>query len=324
MTIEIDEVTLKLMRIFQPETLGRREAAMAAGTRFVHYTSASAATSILRGPHVWLRNATTMNDVSEINFGNSRLIAGLGRKSEQVAAKKFWVLLGELNSELPDKIVALYDGWVDHLRMDTYLFCLSEHDDAEDEIGRLSMWRAYGGAAAIAIVINPAPMYSYTDALSAYAYPVIYCAPDDQSSFQLLVSRMEAELEFLKTQSAETLVDHLFECLQSQAICSKHLGFKEEREWRIVHQPKHQPNERLKSSLVDVRGIPQIIYELPLRDFPEENLVGLNLNHLISRIIIGPTAFPLAMYDYFVRLLEELKIDKAHERVFLSNIPLRT
>ncbi len=41
--------------------------------RFVYYTSARVAMSILQRKEAWMRQATTMNDFSEIQYGLSRL-----------------------------------------------------------------------------------------------------------------------------------------------------------------------------------------------------------------------------------------------------------
>ena len=40
--------------------------------------------------------------------------------------------------------MAFNNSWSD-IRLNTYITCVSEHQDSEDKHGRLSMWRAFGG-----------------------------------------------------------------------------------------------------------------------------------------------------------------------------------
>jgi len=37
-----------------------------------------------------------------------------------------------------------FNNWWQDLRLNTYIACVSEHQDSEDVYGRLSMWRAFG------------------------------------------------------------------------------------------------------------------------------------------------------------------------------------
>ena len=72
-----------------------------------------------------------------------------------------------------------------------------------------------------------------------------------------------------------------------------------------------------------ISGVPQPVYKIPLNDLPDEGLVGLRIPELVDRVIIGPTDYPLAMFDAFTDALHEAGVEKPHERVFVSNIPLR-
>lgn len=68
------------------------------GRRFVHYTSANGAASIIREQEVWLRNSSVMNDYSEVAHGehclsavltSQRLFSGDSRRSSHFAFYNF-------------------------------------------------------------------------------------------------------------------------------------------------------------------------------------------------------------------------------------------
>src|SRR5207248_3669140 len=65
-------------------------------------------------------------------------------------------------------------SWTD-IRLNTYISSLSEHQDDEDQHGRLSMWRAFGGSAArVGIVLNIPSSLEGSLALSVILSPVAY------------------------------------------------------------------------------------------------------------------------------------------------------
>ena len=79
---------IKLEGIFMPHARKQRENFYAKGGRFVHYTSADAAISIIKNKRIWMRNTTCMSDYSEVQHGYKMLRsffsdeANLARSSE--------------------------------------------------------------------------------------------------------------------------------------------------------------------------------------------------------------------------------------------------
>ncbi|PHS26931.1 MAG: hypothetical protein COA84_05615 [Robiginitomaculum sp.] len=67
--MNIDEGTLKFIQIFQPGLMETYNTIEKNKTRFVYYTSAETAMKVLRNQELWFRNATVMNDFSEISYG---------------------------------------------------------------------------------------------------------------------------------------------------------------------------------------------------------------------------------------------------------------
>ena len=60
-----------------PFAMKKLEAVKEANTRFVHYTSAFAATEIIKNEELWLRNSLVMNDFSEVQHGETCLAESL-------------------------------------------------------------------------------------------------------------------------------------------------------------------------------------------------------------------------------------------------------
>jgi hypothetical protein len=82
-------------------------------------------------------------------------------------------------------------------------------------------------------------------------------------------------------------------------------------------------SERLSTEIVSINGTPQSICKIQLRDAPEEGLFGLELHELIDRVIIGPTRFPVGIYDALVAVLTDAGIQNAASKIIVSDIPLR-
>ncbi len=72
-----------------------------------------------------------------------------------------------------------------------------------------------------------------------------------------------------------------------------------------------------------IGGTPQPIYKIPLRNIPEEGLIGVDIPEFLERIIIGPTEYSSAMREAFETLLTDAGVDDPAQRVHVSDIPLR-
>jgi hypothetical protein len=300
---------------------GRREQAIRnSGNRFVYYTSAEVALSMLRNSEIWLRNALLMNDFSEIGHGYACLQSAYAGEAGTTLKRALEKAYDGLSSE----VETLFNDLVPTLYGDTYLMCLSEHCADEDMYGRLSMWRAYGGTTGVAVVINGAVMHSASDATGAYSSPVLYADREAFAAELLQVARsLDDETEFLRGIGREAVKNAIFEMLRFAALCTKHPGFKEELEWRVIASPAMYSPPRLRSAIEVVRGVPQKVLKIQLEDAPDEGLVGLSLPVLLDRIIVGPCAFPSITAMSFVEVLREIGVDRAGDRVTIADMPLR-
>ncbi len=316
--MDLDRYTTKLYEIFCPDLIEQFSEITTENKRFVYYTSANTAFEILKKQQLWLRNATVMNDFSEISYG-LHLIREVfsgdeGKKFRDAIDNVFPGTIEQADKQLAD--------WESDWEFETYIASVSLHSSKEDKGGRLSMWRAYGDTA---LVINNTPMTSITDKLAVFSFPVLYL---DQKDLQEYIAKINQQIsentEFLRELDQETILSYIHKMLFRIAVATKHPGFQEEQEWRLFYRPNEETNSIIKKEIVVLNGTPQKIYKLPLIHDPDNGLFNADVSTLLNKIIVGPTDFPYVSYCAFVDLLEELEVKNARDKVSTSDIPLRT
>jgi hypothetical protein len=117
------------------------------------------------------------------------------------------------------------------------------------------------------------------------------------------------------------------------ALTTKHRGFSEEHEFRVIYIPEHDPRGYMRPHLhyhIGPRGLePKLKFRFgtTLRatignGFAEEQTTG-TLSELLEFVLLGPTvSSPLAKAS-FIRMLERNNMAEFKDRVFPSTIPLR-
>ncbi len=308
----------RLWQIFHPYAAAK-EAEIRPNDRFVYYTSADVATQIIRKREIWMRKSSCMNDFSEVRHGWECLAAawnaGGGSKLRGLLDSHFPGVFAEIEKD--------FNRADRSLVFNTYLTCVSEHRDTENELGRLSMWRAYGGNAGVALVMNNSAFLDPNYYLKAYASPVAYCDTTKfAEQFGNVLDNIETEIDFLKEKGPDLVKAYLFRMLAFAAACTKHPGFAEEVEWRVIHWPWWEKSDHLVRGIEVINGVAQPVYKIPLTNVPGK-LVGLEIPELLDHIIIGPTRNPQPSWEAFKDLLAEAGVAEPHKRVSLSNIPLR-
>ena len=265
---------LHILQLFHPYAFRKQKDIRTRKGRFVHYTSAEVAVSVIRNREVWMRKATTMNDFMEIEYGLGCLISAYNGDP----GVKFKDTLENIYPGFCTELENRFNGWIPQFKNDTYLTCISEHLESEDAVGRLSMWRAYGGTTGVALVLNNAPFCSPSDALKAYSSPVAYFSPDQfKREFQTIADALEANASLIRTRPQEEIMGYVFAMLRYSMLATKHPGFHEEREWRVIYSPTFESSDNLISDIQIIRGVPQPIYKIPLRDIPEEDFIGAEI-----------------------------------------------
>ena len=307
--------------IFNPDYFNRVKEMKESGRRFVYYTRAEAAMSIIQNKAVWLRNVRSMNDFSEVSHGFDCLVDALKEKD---GVRPLITYLDSLFPGFSEGFGEHVDGWYPHMNSQSYMICISEHDDSEDKNGRLSMWRAYGGKHPVALVLNNGPFVNECDAFKAYTYPVDYQGPEHIKSRLIeLENRIRQNEAFVKSLGEQTVKSWIYDIAKNLISCTKHPGFSEEKEWRVVYNPVMNPSDYVESDIVNLGGVPQQIYKIPLKNIPQENFVGATIPEFVDKIIIGPSDEAPVLLDAFRKLLKEAGCEDADKKVHYSGIPLR-
>ena len=309
------------LRVFLPGLYQRAERAVAAEQRFVHYTGAPAAMSMIRNREIWLRNTQCMNDFSEVRHG-LELLREAYRSRAGIRLLDF---LDDVHPGLRAEAAERFEAIAATIRVSTYITCLSEHDRAEDHLGRLSMWRAYSQVCGVAFVFNAGPLLGRgSTAIGVNAGPVEYA--DRRTflrGFDAFVEQILAERDYIAGLGAETAARNLAGSYYHAALSTKHPGFSEEREWRVVFNPTLDPARHLVRAIEICRNEPQVVYKLPLRDAAEAGIDGMALADVLDAMIIGPSDNPRAVRDAFVQLLSDSGVSDPERRVRTSDIPVR-
>lgn len=312
---QLTDEQAKYFQIFHGYAMGKTLEIELRQGRFVHYTSAENASKMFAKPYLWLRNSETMNDFSEILHGMKCLTAAYQRP----IGKRFKDAINGMFPDITTEIEQHFEKWRFDFQFNTYLASLSEHDDTEDNYGRLSMWRAYGN---VALVLNRHVFLTPSDAINAYTSPVAYMDPPEfEEEFEKMVDKVEQQLEFLRAQPRQVIIDVIFRMFRYAVLCTKHPAFKEEREWRIIYSPAYG-SAIIEKSVETIRGVPQPVYKIPLVDVPG-SLEGAAPAGLVNRVIIGPTQYGAAMYDAFLEQMNQTNIPDAAAKIWISGVPLR-
>ena len=325
----IEDEWIEGLRIFYPYAHQRSQEVYTNNLDFVHYTSASNAFRIIENREVTLRNAVLMNDFSEIDHGekclqnawNSRV--GKGENPSQPG--RLAAILDSIDPLLVPAIERGYDQHLRHRRLDTYLLSLSEHDDStEGHLGKLSMWRAYGGRTNVALVVDHTPFLRPTTANVGFTSPVLYSeVAEFEQYFNVLCDSLEANIDEVRSMPPATVHSQLTGAFNAAAVSTKHPGFSEEREWRIVYTPWLSASEAITSRRLVIGETPQVVQVIRLEDREDIGFVGVSPNALLKKVIIGPTENPYILYKAFVSLLEDAGVQNAGEKVVVSKIPIR-
>lgn len=288
-----------------------------------HYTSLATLENILQSDEVWFSNPLVMNDMEEVRFG---VLRGneLFHESNAIATA---CRSGERHAKLRDAYVGYFRQFEEDHALDTYVFCLSEHDP-EDTDGLLSMWRGYGGNGTGAAIVFDTGKLEVQESSPLIIARVHYASTEERT--QWLEQLMERFAELL---SAANVPDdqlhipayHLFQRIKLFALFSKHDGFEEEKEWRVVYAPDRDEGGKLVPMFHYSLGVRGAELRLRFKIAPLEGVsdAGLSMRKLVDRIILGPSISSILAQRAVRRMLERAgKADMA-DRVLASSIPFR-
>lgn len=321
------ETLMRLEGIFLPAAMKQRIALFEGGNRpfarFVHYTSAEAALSIIRTKRMWLRNTNCMTDFREVEHGHAILQSFLWNADNRKALDRS---LDAIYPGIVEEALNLFDTWWAEIRLNTYIASISEHDGKEDQHGRLSMWRAFGNQAAarVALVFRIPWITDAHTLLNILFHPVSYRTESEAHVLlQETIVSIQKESEFLRSFDRQRILDNVFNMIVSSVTNMKHEGFLEEREWRAIYLPKLRESPVIEPSIEVIGGTPQMVYKLPLDAQKSADLADLDLANIFDRVIVGPTQYPSAVVQAFAYELSNIGIYDALSRIYTSGIPIR-
>lgn len=289
-----------------------------------HYTSLDSAHQILKNGQLWFSNPLFMNDYEELRFGiheganvfrNHQDVKNACKTNKRYAKlmEFFEVALNEFNT-----------GGV----FDYYVFCLTKHEKNNSD-GLLSMWRGYGGnGQGVALIFDPSkfpydqenPIFIINEVLYLSRTERIEWLDRKISQFSKLLSQTELTEDQLYLPAYSIL-----QRLKTFSLFSKHHGFREEQEWRIVYHPEYDRNGIFKDMIdyhINQNGIePKFKFRVePRADVLPQDF---NFEKILKEIILGPTiSSPLAKKS-FERMLEKIDKSSLIQRARTSTTPYR-
>jgi hypothetical protein len=291
---------------------------------FVHYTSAEAALNIISHKRIWMRNATSMSDYREVQHGLNLLRLFWANRDHK---QRFEDAINPIAPHAIAEATSMFDNLLSNVLFNTYITSFAEHHASENRHGRLSMWRAFGGAPSRVAIVFRLPWFGgRQNVLRTTINPVLY--PPEQSFPDMLLpvaEKIRENADFLKSSlTQQEIAQNLLAMFVTLVTCIKHEGFHEEREWRVIYWPRLDPSHLMESGTELVGGVPQTVYKIPLDAGKSPDLAPVDLNVILDRLIIGPSQFGLIMADAFRRSLEAIGVTDAANRVVVSGIPIRS
>lgn len=318
---------LDLIRQFTPLFVDLDDFQYLLGNRplLAHYTSIQVLEKIMKNEEMWFSNPLFMNDLEEMRFGIHQGI----------------ILFDQLRAEITraagtqGRFKAIESAFMGYYRefesthaLDIYVFCLSEHR-ADDNDGLLSMWRAYGGSGnGAALVFNTSFLTGPKDDSPLLIGKVHYASGDQRKAW--LEERIRKWCSIIEVAGVPNDKLHLaahsmFMAIKIYALTSKHHGFSEENEWRLIYLPDRDPTGMLKGNFDYVIGKQGVEPKLKFKiaPLPLKSPEVWTFESILDRIILGPSLSTMLARSSIVRMLQVIGKPTFGSKVVSSGIPLR-
>jgi hypothetical protein len=280
-----------------------------------HYTTLSNIEQILTNNEVWFSNPLYMNDMEELRFGINESLWCF-RESEDIKKLDQYELISYY-------FEGLFKKFNDEDALDTYVFCLSNCEDINDTDGLLSMWRGYGADGSGAAIVFDTAKFDVIEDNGLIIAEVFYATQQERKDwiknklmeFVSLVSK-----NALDENELSAAVYYLFQRFKFFALFTKHKGFAEEREWRVIYDKERDTQKTFES-----------MFSYAMTKNGIEPKFKFNVNHeesgaiekYISKIILGPSYANSLSIASFKRMLASINKKSLQGKVFASTIPYR-
>lgn len=288
-----------------------------------HYTSVATLEKISLSGEIWFSNPLFMNDWEELLFGMNTGAKELRTHSAIVEACESL----EAHAVLIEEFDQLFSSFDKHHVMDTYVLCLSQHDP-DNEDGILSMWRGYGANGAGVALVFDASKINTVEHSPFVVSRVRYASTPERLDWidEKVTSLAEIIRSNAKTRENLHAIAYAFiERLKLFSLFTKHDGFSEEKEWRIVYFSDRDPNRHLAPMLgyaITPRGVEPKL-KVKLAELPAPFSERLDLDHIAERILLGPSISTLVAEKSLQRMLDLTSRGGLAGKVKSSSIPYR-
>ncbi len=288
-----------------------------------HYTSVATLEKIMVHEELWLSHPLLMNDDQEMKWGliegHRHFISHEGLKRACGSPERILTLIQAFEEA--------HNDFASTHAYDVYVACFCTHDPDDDD-GLLSMWRAYGANGGGAAIVFDTGRLIGSDSSPLILAPVVYQSTDDRRKW--LTDRLDELAAAIQVSSPSNddiaaLSRAFMERLKIFALFTKHTGFKEEREWRLVYMSDRDRNklyEPMLSYVVTDRGL-QPKFKLPLKANPPEAYLNFSLATILQSILLGPTAGTPLSVMAIKRMLARAGKSEFVDRVRASSTPFR-
>ncbi len=288
-----------------------------------HYTSVASLEQMLLANEVWFSNPLFMNDWEELRFGMSAGASEFRTHPALISACK----TSESHAKLVAHFDQLFNVFDSEHAMDTYVLCLSEHPPDNND-GMLSMWRGYGAnGGGVAVVFDASKIPVREEALFIVS-KVVYAGQGTRLEWiqekivalAKLISDHERSDENLHFAAYAWL-----ERLKLFSLFTKHSGFSEEKEWRMVYlsdRDKHRQLATMLGYAITSKGVEPKL-KVRVNELPGAVAQEFSLDGLIERIILGPSISSALAANSVRRMLELNGRASLASKVVASTIPFR-
>ena len=320
MTNEHFQTVMKKFRLLT-SSFDCEEELRSASFMFAHYTSVSVAEQILKSQELWFSHPFYMNDLDELHWGmraGFQIFPEFAQKASNSHAEA-------------EALIKNFYHYIQHMEentlVDTYIFCVSEHQHQNTD-GTLSMWRSYANQGhGAALIFDPTKLDHVSKTPFRFA-KIKYLSNPDRINF--LRGKLEEWANTCRlsnfSQGELTFAAYAaFLFVKDFALMTKHIGFKEENEWRLIHTRETDPGESLIDQtgyLITPKGAePKLKFKI--NSLVDEAGLKISLSQFLALIILGPSASSPIAKKAFCRILKGTCLETFEDRVICSTIPLR-
>lgn len=286
-----------------------------------HYCSSIAATSIIQSGICYFSPIDVMNDHSEFNFLYEKIVKHLFLRIRKHPVRNIRFIL--------DVIDNIIDG-KDNSINNAFVFCLtklSSHFKADN----LSMWRAYASDGEGCAIIFDTTKLIDKAAIGQFPITAWNVKYYDEKSANIesskIADRIVSILENLEAEDFESNIDGIKSYINSRisdlCFASKHLGFSEEKEVRLVYRSEYDLRPKTFSPCAKIMG-KQVNARLPvkLKEYPDFN-INITLENIVHSVMVGPSENQIQITKSLQLALRDAGIDCTPSNLLKSNTPYR-